>query len=298
MIGLDCDCDSLANGAAPDPDRHAKHIETTQESTDMMVNVRPRLAGLCLLAAGAVLAVSPAAAAPVLLPGGATATTFFLEFKLELEGKSDTRTEAEAKVKWERKEPSPSFKREAKRENKNAAGSALAGPIDFLFQATPASGGVTFGFDPIPALGFAASSIFVPDAELRTLTLMQIEFKIEGRSETIPASGTFGGLLFNGALFAGPVTLTTPPGQDEAELKRFYALPGGDAFSVPFTIAGSLGGDANAKEIEVKIKFGTGTFAAPPPPPVVDVVEPAGLAVLASGLLGLAGAARRRSCTG
>jgi hypothetical protein len=298
MVDLDCDCDALANGAARDPDRHAKHIETTQESTDMMVNVRPRLAGLCLLAAGAVLAASPAAAAPVLLPGGATATTFFLEFKLELEGKSATRTEAEAKVKWERKEPSPSFKREAKRKNENADGSALAGPIEFLFQATPATDGVTFGFDPIPALGFAASSIFVPDAELRTLTLMQIEFKIEGRSETTPASGTFGGLLFNDALFAGPVTLTTPPGQDEAELKRFYALPGGDAFSVPFTIAGSLGGDANAKEIAVKIKFGTGTFDAPPPPPVVDVVEPAGLAVLASGLLGLAGAARRRSCTG
>ena len=265
----------------------------------MMVNVRPRLAGLCLLAAGAILAASPAAAAPVLLPGGATATTFFLEYKLELEAKSDTRTEAEAKVKWERKEPSPSFKREAKRKNENAAGSALAGPIDFLFRATPASGGVTFGFDPIPALGLAASSIFVPDAELRTLTLMQIEFKIEGRSETTPATGTFSGLLFNDALFAGPVTLTTPPGQDEAKLKQFYALPGGDAFSVPFTIAGSLGGDANAKEIEVKIKFGTGTFDAPPrEPPVVGVPEPAGLAVLASGLLGLAGAARRRSCTG
>ena len=264
----------------------------------MMVNVRPRLAGLCLLAAGAVLAASPAAAAPVLLPGGATATTFFLEFKLELEGKSATRTEAEAKVKWERKEPSPSFKREAKRKNENADGSALAGPTPFLFRATPASGRVTFGFDDITALGLTLEPISVPDAELRTLTLMQIEFKIEGRSETSPATGMFGGLLFNGELFAGAVTLTTPPGQDEAKLKQFYALPGGDAFSVPFTIAGSLGGDANAKEIEVKIKFGTGTFDAPPPPPVVDVVEPAGLAVLASGLLGLAAVVRRRSCTG
>ena len=197
----------------------------------MMVNVRPRLAGLCLLAAGAVLAESPAAAAPVLLPGGATATTIFLEFSLELEGKSATRTEAEAKVTWDRKAPKPEFKREAKRENENADGSALAGPIDFLFWATPATGGVTFGFDPIPALGFAASSIFVPDDELRTLTLMQLEFQIEGRSKTSPATGTLGGLLFNGALFAGPVTLTTPPGQDEAELKRFYALAGGDAFS-------------------------------------------------------------------
>jgi len=51
----------------------------------------------------------------------------------------------------------------------------------------------------------------------------------------------------------------------------------------------------------VKIKFGTGTFDAPPratEPPVVGVPEPAGLAVLASGLLGLAAVVRRRSCTG
>jgi hypothetical protein len=129
-------------------------------------------------------------------------------------------------------------------------------------EPTPAIGGVTFGFDPIPALGFAASSIFVPDAELRTLTLMQLEFKIEGRSETIPASGTFGGLLFNGEVFEGLITLSTPLGDDEAKEKRFYALPEGDAFSAPFTLAGTLSGDPAVKEIELKIKFGTGTFAA------------------------------------
>jgi hypothetical protein len=267
----------------------------------MIVPPRPVLAGLRLLAAAAALAATPAAAAPVLLPGGAAGTTFFLEFKLGIEGKSATRTEAEAKVKWERKEPKPEFKSEAKRENKSAPGPALAGPTQFLFRATPGAGGVTFGFDAIPALGLAAASIFVPDAELRTLTLMQLEFGIEGRSETRPATGTLGGLLFNGASFAAPIVLTTPPGEDEAELKRFYALPGGDAFSVPFTIAGTLSGDAEVKEIEVKIKFGTGTFDAPPratEPPVVGVPEPVGLAILASGLIGLAGVTRRRRSPG
>jgi hypothetical protein len=255
---------------------------------------RGALAGLCALVALAL--ATPTAAAPVLLTSPPTGTAFVLEFALELERDSSTKAEAEAKVKYERKEPKPGFKAEAERKSKPAIG-VLSATTPFRFTATPEAGGVRFGFDAIPELGLSAASIFVPTAELVPITLMELEFKVESPNKNTVASGMLGALAFNGTAFGEDILLTTPGGQDEVKLKQFFALPGGDAFTAPFTLAGTLTGLSGIDEMEVKIKLGSGTFIAPPRPPVQDPVavsEPASAALLAAGLAGLIGSLRRR----
>jgi hypothetical protein len=265
----------------------------TNREIKMRLN-RGALAGLCALVALAL--ATPTAAAPVLLTSPPTGTAFRLEFALGLERDSSTRAEAEAKVKYERKEPKPEFKAEAERKSKPAIG-VLSATTPFRFTATPEAGGVRFGFDAIPELGLSAASIFVPTAELVPITLMELEFEVESPNKNTVASGMLGALAFNGTAFGEDILLTTPGGQDEVKLKQFFALPGGDAFTAPFTLAGTLTGLSGIDEMEVKIKLGSGTFIAPPRPPVQDPVavsEPASAALLAAGLAGLIGSLRRR----
>lgn len=225
--------------------------------------------------------------------------------------------EVEGKVKWEIKDPLTGRETKLERKLKLENLTTIPTTIPFVFSTSPvADGGVQlvlqFGdrsLDPLVLTADQAGAL--PNR------LVEVEIKVESTTKDFarPATAFAEALGFGDVEFARRIEATAPSTtikdgepkvEDEVKTTRFFALAGGDPIAVPFVLSGTAGAVGDWKEFKVKVKFGNADFVAPPrpePPGIGDpmpepgepvaVSEPAALAVMLAGLIGVA--AMRRS---